>query len=48
MSDIHIFYRRVEYELRAIFVDGVIGEVHELIIQIIRSRHFVFLSGKSS
>ena len=47
MPDIHILNILVEDKVRTFLVDGVVGEMHEFIVQILRSRRFVLLGGKS-
>ena len=47
MPNIHILNILVEDKVRTFLIDGVVGEVHEFIVQILRSRGFVLLGGKS-
>ena len=47
MPNIHILNILVEDKVRTFLVDGVVCEMHEFIVQILRSRRFVLLGGKS-
>ena len=47
MSNIHILNILVEDKVRTFLVNCVVGKMHKFIVQILRSRGFVLLGGKS-
>jgi hypothetical protein len=48
VTNVHIFYIFVEDKVGTVFVDGIVGEMHEFIVKVFRTRSFVLLCGKSS
>ncbi len=44
---VHVLHRRVENKLGTVLVDGVVGEVHELVVQVLGARRTVLVSSEA-
>ena len=47
MTHVHITHGIVEYKVRALLVDGVVGQVHEPVVQILGAGSTVLFGGKA-
>ena len=44
---VHVLHALVEYEFGAVLIDGVVGQVHKLVLQVLAPRRAVLLCRKS-